>query len=124
MRPAFRPVVVLLAAVALAGVACGGSSDSLEISIDPESGTPGTTISIDSSECEQEASGSLVDPADDEVASVQFSSPQSGSVTVPEDAAPGTYTVRVVCGQNPRVEEPGTLTTDIVLDSATFEVTG
>lgn len=115
--------LILVAVGSLAATGCGGDSSGLKISIDPTSGAPGTEISIDASGCDREPSGGLEDAAGGEIATARFTSAEAGTIAVPEDAEAGTYSVQVVCGQNPRETEKG-LETDLVLGRATFEVTG
>jgi hypothetical protein len=120
-RPSRLGLVVICAA-ALVFAACGGDNGDLSVSVDPESGPPGTVISIDISECDTEPSGSL-DRHDEPVEEATFKGSDTGRVTVPQDATPGTYTVFVRCDSKSRETDEGSVETKIHIEKATFKVT-
>jgi hypothetical protein len=114
-------VVATMLVMLLASPAAGGAPT--EISIAPTSGPPGTTITVSyNGFCDTgSASGriELLDPNGQVVADTGFFTPTSfttlGTITVPPGSAPGAYTVRGTCNNQP----PGQQS-----DSEPFEVTG
>jgi hypothetical protein len=119
-------VVPLLAGTIVAltvGVAAAGGQ--VNLTIEPTSGPPGTVITATVDFCDSGSESmrlELLNPEGQVVADTGFFQPtgvtfvgQQGTITVPEDSPPGTYTVRVTCNNQPP---------DLATDTAPFEVTG
>jgi hypothetical protein len=106
-----------------AGIAGAGSQ--VVLTIEPTAGPPGTVITGTVQFCDDGSDSmrlEILDPGGQVVADTGFFNPtgvvgvgQQGTITVPEGASPGAYTVRVTCNNLPP---------DISMDTAPFEVTG
>lgn len=124
--------LVVLAATACGGNGDGGGGDS-GLEIDPDSGPPGTTISWTIAAC---------DPGDEKHASLYTGSMEqyqagdteiavdgprgtesSGTLTVPDDLAPGSYTFTLGCSSSTEPTAEGEVTISVSSYEASFEVT-
>lgn len=117
--------ILFLTAVPFAASSCGDDDGGgPSVSLDPDSGPPGTEIAVEASGCENLSGGNLVvGDGSDQIAEVDFDAAGTGTVTVPDDAEPGDYRVVVICRSEPQESEGG-LTETLEDAEATFEVTG
>jgi hypothetical protein len=114
-----------LLVLAMIAAACGGGGgDGLTVSVDPESGPPGTVINVTASGCVSDTGGGLFTAAGDETAPIEFTGADQGTLTVPDDAGPGSYEVRVSCAVGAPETEEGVQRTELEVRAADFEVTG
>lgn len=121
-------VLALLLVVGAMATGCGdgdggGGGIEPEVSLDPDSGPPGTEVAVSVSGCASQPNGTLLDSASSEVAGVAFTDSETGTVTVPDGTAAGSYRLSVSCQTQTEETEEGTVTTFADAD-ASFEVTG
>jgi hypothetical protein len=126
-------LVILGAAACGGGEGNGGGGSGLEI--DPDSGPPGTVISWTVSACDagDEKSANLYTGTVEEYRAgnteVAYEGPRggtasSGTLTVPEDLATGSYTFTVGCSSSTSPTAEGEVTISVSSYETSFEVTG
>jgi hypothetical protein len=122
-----RRALILVALATACGGGGGGGDLDVEVSLDPSAGPPGTTIDVTAAGCTSipepwmmELGNGLEDATGEKVAEIEYSSPEHGTLTVPDGAEAGSYSVTVNCPSG--TTEDGSI--NVANSSATFEVTG
>lgn len=134
-------LVLGIAVVLLGAAGCGGDGgnggggDTSSLQIDPDSGPPGTVISWTVTACDagDEKSANLYTGTVEEYRAgdteLAFEGPRggtasSGTLTVPQDLAPGSYTFTVGCSSSTSPTAEGEVTISVSSYETSFEVTG
>ncbi|MEX0833592.1 MAG: hypothetical protein WD276_06940 [Actinomycetota bacterium] len=135
-----RAVLILVSILAVACSGNGGGSSGeggdgggRGLTLDPESGAPGTQITWTVSGCDEtdDKHATMHAGTEDQymsggaspVADVPRGRESSGTITVPANAVPGPYIVSVTCSGSTSPTAEGEITISVGEETADFEVT-